>query len=36
MLLLNKINSSIVATYISGVDNVVADKLSRMHVGDAW
>lgn len=25
-----------VATHICGVDNTIADKISRMHVGDAW
>jgi hypothetical protein len=25
-----------VATYISGEQNSVADEISRMHIGDAW
>ena len=29
-------NASIIATHIRGECNLVADALSRVHVGDAW
>ena len=30
------INASMIATHIAGESNIVADRLSRMHIGDAW
>lgn len=34
--ILNELGSSITATYIAGELNIVADEISRMHIGDAW